>query len=59
MEVVCKMACASGVDELHIAKNILMSTPACSNYIRLLNEKYGNCIGGILLTASHNPGGEN
>jgi phosphoglucomutase len=42
------------IGQLIIAQNGLMSTPAVSAVIR----KY-NAFGGIILTASHNPGGPN
>ena len=57
IEIVAQVACANGVSELHVALNGLMSTPACSAYIRKENATTGNCLGGVLLTASHNPGG--
>lgn len=56
LSTVIEMCCANGVDEVHIGHRGQMSTPAVSHYIRHLNTK-GNSIGGMVLTASHNPGG--
>lgn len=50
--LIVRMAAANGFNEIVIGQNGLFSTPACSAYIR----KHG-CVGGVLLTASHNPGG--
>ncbi len=54
------MAAANGVAKLFIGLNGLISTPAASAIIRELNAEHGKdyCVGGILLTASHNPAGE-
>jgi phosphoglucomutase len=42
-----------------VGLNGLISTPAASAIIRKLNAADSDlCVGGILLTASHNPGGE-
>lgn len=49
-----KMAAANGVAKLIIGQNGLLSTPASSNI--LLKNKTD---GGFVLSASHNPGGEN
>lgn len=52
IQIIIKMAAANGFGELIIGRGGLLSTPAASNIIR----KY-NAFGGIILSASHNPGG--
>lgn len=52
MQLIVKIGAAYGVKKLLFGQNGIMSTPAASHVIR----KY-KATGGILLTASHNPGG--
>lgn len=52
IQTVVRMAAASGAARVIIGQNGLLSTPAASNLIR----KRG-ADGGIILSASHNPGG--
>ncbi|MGR9052357.1 MAG: alpha-D-glucose phosphate-specific phosphoglucomutase [Gammaproteobacteria bacterium] len=52
IQIIIKMAAANGFGELIIGQGGLLSTPAASNVIR----KY-KAYGGLVLSASHNPGG--
>ncbi len=52
IQIIIKMAAANGFGELIIGQGGLLSTPAASHIIR----KY-NAFGGLILSASHNPGG--
>ncbi|KAH9072100.1 phosphoglucomutase [Lactarius deliciosus] len=54
VQIILKIASANHVSKVIIGKDGILSTPAASNVIR----KY-KANGGILLTASHNPGGPN
>ncbi len=51
-QIVLKMAAASGAARVIVGQNALLSTPAASHLIRLLKTD-----GGLILSASHNPGG--
>ncbi|KAK2738038.1 Phosphoglucomutase-2 [Myotisia sp. PD_48] len=54
IQLIAQIGAAYGVKKLLIGQNGILSTPAASHIIR----KRG-ATGGILLTASHNPGGPN
>ncbi|MEB3358486.1 MAG: alpha-D-glucose phosphate-specific phosphoglucomutase [Synechococcales bacterium] len=52
IQTILKMAAANGIGHVMVGQNGILSTPAASCLIR----KYG-AMGGIILSASHNPGG--
>ncbi|MGZ8187435.1 MAG: alpha-D-glucose phosphate-specific phosphoglucomutase [Methylosarcina sp.] len=54
IQTIIKMAAANGFGELIIGQGGLLSTPAASHIIRK-----NNAFGGLILSASHNPGGPN
>nr|XP_005899915.1 PREDICTED: phosphoglucomutase-1 [Bos mutus] len=54
IQLIVQMAAANGIGRLVIGQNGILSTPAVSCIIRKIKA-----IGGIILTASHNPGGPN
>ena len=53
IQTILRMAAANGWGRVLVGKNGILSTPAASTVIR----KYG-ALGGIILSASHNPGGK-
>lgn len=54
LQIIVKMAAANGFAKVIVGRGALLSTPAASCIIR----KY-KAFGGIILSASHNPGGPN
>lgn len=52
IQLIIKISSANGVKKLIIGQNGILSTPATSHVIRIKQA-----TGGIILTASHNPGG--
>jgi phosphoglucomutase len=52
IQVVIKIAAANGFGRILVGKNGILSTPAVSALIRAIHA-----YGGIILSASHNPGG--
>ena len=51
-QVILRMAAANGAARVIVGKGAILSTPAASHLIRLLKTD-----GGIIMSASHNPGG--
>jgi len=55
VQIICKMAAAHGVARVWVGRDGLLSTPAASCVIR--EREGGVACGGVILSASHNPGG--
>ena len=53
IQLIAQIATAYGVKKILLGQNGILSTPAASHVIRKRKA-----TGGILLTASHNPGGQ-
>ncbi|OJY27162.1 MAG: alpha-D-glucose phosphate-specific phosphoglucomutase [Rhodobacterales bacterium 65-51] len=51
-QIILKMAAANGAAKVIVGQNAVLSTPAASHLIRL-----NKTDGGIIMSASHNPGG--
>lgn len=54
VQIILKMAAANGISTVKVGQHGILSTPATSCVIRK-----NKCAGGIILSASHNPGGPN
>lgn len=54
IQLIIKISAANGIKKLIVGQNGILSTPATSHVIRIRGA-----TGGIILTASHNPGGPN
>jgi phosphoglucomutase len=52
VQIILRLSAGNGIKKIILGKNSILSTPAVSALIRQLKTD-----GGILLTASHNPGG--
>jgi phosphoglucomutase len=55
VQAIVKVAAANGAARVWVGRRGLLSTPAVSAVIR--RREGGAAVGGIILTASHNPGG--
>lgn len=55
IDIIVKIAFANNINTIYIPESGVLSTPCVSALIR----KTENCFGGIILSASHNPGGIN
>jgi phosphoglucomutase len=55
IQIICRVLAGNGVENIWVPSSGIMSTPAVSAAIRTRDG--GSADGGIILTASHNPGG--